>query len=554
MGCQSASTSAALRQHTNRRSLFAGPITKAIPDKSASSIGDNPVDYDEFSALSEIVTSYICNERLRAIREWQPERKDVEALANMVRLEYRLPRTLGNIPGGSETSLVDPNLQQILKSLTNFLPSHITGLSVKKKKLPYDYMAQSNIPEHCLYDDATFVALIGCEAKGVQGSTRRCCSQLITVCGNSALRMCALGVPRDSCVALGIAVADTGVQFSAVYLMDKSFPVFLQLTPTLHPLQHMTDIATWLLRYLHGACGTQGLLQQHYRPNVPPLQVTMQLDTDSYFLKPVRGGYKATFSTLDAESGGSILPRRLDGILRIYDHLYNALTQSQHATGSETASSAEAAEDGGGWSILFPVGFITVPTVSTDFSMALTAAILRPNRFRAMRHCLAGRPCMVFPKLPMASSSDADSLTHWRTTRPPLALVRGYLAAVSNAVNFLNAACVAHFDLRPCNVLWRVASDERVEVMVIDFDDAIAFGEVVPSSFVEGMKIDKRFPLYKADPSVEHRACADHNDFFVRWLTLWLDDESVDVSFDSFMEHREEATEVDVAYAASETV
>lgn len=128
--------------------MLAGLITKAVPDKSASTIATNPEEYDEFSALSEIVTSYIGNERLRAIREWQPQPDEIETLANLVRQDYRLPCTLGSIPGDSETSLVDPNLQRILGSLMKFRPSNVAGVAVKKKKLPYDYMAQSNIPSH----------------------------------------------------------------------------------------------------------------------------------------------------------------------------------------------------------------------------------------------------------------------------------------------------------------------------------------------------------------------------------------------------------------------
>lgn len=93
--------------------------------------------------------------------------------------------------------------------------------------------------------------------------------------------------------------------------------------------------------------------------------------------------------------------------------------------------------------------------------------------------------------------------------------------------NFLNEANVAHFDLRPSNVLWRVvsnvsnvtataaATEEQVDVVVIDFDDAFVFGALLPVAFVRYMLHDRRFPLYGVDATQTYHACAVHNDFFV---------------------------------------
>lgn len=110
-------------------------------------------------------------------------------------------------------------------------------------------------------------------------------------------------------------------------------------------------------------------------------------------------------------------------------------------------------------------------------------------------------------------------------------------------VAFLNETRVPHFDLRPSNLLWRITEDgtsspgeARLEVMVIDFDDAFAFGEILPESFVKDMKADRRFPLYYLHESLAQHACAEHNNFFVMAIQIWLRHTGKDqsVSYDAF--------------------
>eukprot|EP01033_Poteriospumella_lacustris_P005800 gene5801-4158_t len=75
----------------------------------------NPVEYDEFSATVDLVATFIPNERLRAIRNWQPDSHEVDKLADFLRAEYHFALSLVHIAGGSEASPVDPNLRRVVK-------------------------------------------------------------------------------------------------------------------------------------------------------------------------------------------------------------------------------------------------------------------------------------------------------------------------------------------------------------------------------------------------------------------------------------------------------
>lgn len=200
-----------------------------------------------------------------------------------------------------------------------------------------------------------------------------------------------LGLPRDDCVALGIAVADSGVQFGAVHLMEESFPVFLQLTPPLHPFVHMQEIATWLLRCVYAARETLSLLRIHR--STPKLKLNLL----SLFVKPVREQYKGRFSDSDILPTGSVLPGRLAHILTIYEQLYQTMSRMTSSPGG--ARSASVLSTVQHFSILFPVGCITVPTTETPFKAGLKAAILQTERFHPMHNSLDRRPCLVLPKL-----------------------------------------------------------------------------------------------------------------------------------------------------------
>eukprot|EP01033_Poteriospumella_lacustris_P005799 gene5800-4157_t len=125
-------------------------------------------------------------------------------------------------------------------------------------------------------------------------------------------------------------------------------------------------------------------------------------------------------------------------------------------------------------------------------------------------------------------------LTVWRDFKPPAHLIEPYLASFRRAVSFLNEAGIVHFDLRPCNVLWRSLHAGCVEVMLIDFDDALFCNQRIPRVFASAMREDPRFPLYHMDQVRHPCAGTEHNTFYVTQQERWL--ARVDeVKFDEFM-------------------
>lgn len=494
-----------------------GLIEKAKPTTSASQIFSNPLEYDEFSATVDLIATFIPNERLRAILDCQPDQNQVNAFADFLRTKYKFALSLVHIQGGSETNLVDVNLQSVVRKLLEYFDAeHVELVHVQKMPQPDTYLAKNVQGEHSIYDVSTNVVVIGCEAKGIRASHRQCIAQLLALCGNGAMGLYKRGVALNNCVSLGIAFADTGIQFCGVYLLDKSFPVFLNLSTVLHPLHHAEEIAKWMLRLVHGA--TLSLDDLHASTEIRK-NVKLELNADSYFIKPIREGYKGATFRDEPYQTRSILPSRLDHILRIYDRLHDHYTRLQaYPTNS--------------WAILFPEGCITVPSRESSFQEGLIAAIHHEEHFRSLD--LKLRPCLLFPRLQMAKKP-SDSLTLWRDFKPPAHLVEPYMTAFRRAVSFLNEAGVIHFDLRPINVLWRSTNDGNVELMLIDFDDALFSNQRIPHAFAKAMRIDCRFPLY--GKIRDHWACAEHNNFYVAHQELWLSQDEY-ATFDDFMNSR----------------
>eukprot|EP01033_Poteriospumella_lacustris_P019819 gene19819-14412_t len=364
-----------------------GIIEKPRPPISASRLFNNPVDYDEFSATVDLVATFIPNERLRAIRNWQPDSHEVDKLADFLRAEYHFALSLVHIAGGSEALPVDPNMRRVVKKVRKLFDTHHRDrVAVRKKPQVNRYMAEAVQGERGLIDTRSDIVLIGCCAKGLDACHRECITQLLTLCGNGAMEMRRHGVVLEECVTLGISFADTGIQFCAVYLMDSSFPMFLNLTTVLHPLHHAADIATWLLRFVYGASLSSDTLDNAACEPIQNLQ--LRLNTASYFLNPVREGYKGDTFAHEPCQHRSILPSRLDHIFRIYDRLHDHYTR---LTPRPTD-----------WSISFPVGCITVPSQESKFRANLIAAIRQQPHFNSLNLVL--RPCLLFQRVQMAKT------------------------------------------------------------------------------------------------------------------------------------------------------
>lgn len=136
-------------------------------------------------------------------------------------------------------------------------------------------------------------------------------------------------------------------------------------------------------------------------------------------------------------------------------------------------------------------------------------------------------PIIVFPFLNES----------WKSTKPPSELIVSYCESLTTVVEILNAAKVAHMDLRPANIMWTVSPEGRFLMQVIDFEDAVIFGSRI--KHIEALQRDrcKRYPLMNsADLQI---AASYHNIWFLVSITEWLHD-TTDHSFEDFMKYNHE--------------
>ena len=221
------------------------------PKISASRIAsDFPEKYDVFAQVC-VANTYVANIRVQQLKDSPVDQ--VKAIEFQCELETSLKfvDTFRNIRGGSESAIVDYNLQRMLAIMAKFSNGKLFSGKGNKSS---NYLASSAWPEHCLLANSRSPApqiVIGSEVKGIDASIRNCYPQLITVCGNSAIEMYRLGLQREDCVVPGIVMAGANVQFLAIYLIKDNFPVLVELSPELSPfrtLEEQTAIATWCLR------------------------------------------------------------------------------------------------------------------------------------------------------------------------------------------------------------------------------------------------------------------------------------------------------------------
>jgi hypothetical protein len=244
----------------------------------------------------------------------------------------------------------------------------------------------------------------------------------------------------------------------------------------------------------------------------PPSYRGAYLDTSIYFFKPIRETLKVTeFPTtpvLDNVLYLTTLSSTVNHIMRIYQVLY----------------SSDCIENGIDL-FLFPSGVITGfgdGSGYEDFKVAIENSCKRVEQFQQhfdLRH----RPIILFPLL-----------HDYQTKKPPNHLRRSYRDKFRDSIVFLNAAEIAHLDLRPDNIMWKENEDDTatVDIKKIDFETAILFGHFIPTNFIRKMGEDPRY--YPIHEGVEFEVASQaHNEFFFNFICLWLDSEIE--SFDDFM-------------------
>jgi hypothetical protein len=486
------------------------------PSVSASKITSG-YTYDPFAHVC-CAGTYVSNTRIQRLIDAEAGLSELEIAVAVERMKDFIlsTDTFGPIRKGSETAIVDVNLQRLLKEFVKPFGT----LSCEKKDVSASdiYMASGMSPEHSIYGIEQVgydQVLVGAEVKGTEASIRECYAQLIALSANSCLHMFRCKLPREDCVVPGIAMAGNTCQFLATYLIGESFPVVVALSDLLEvngPIVQRREIARWMHKLFTFAAETITLLQ---RRTLLPMALTAEIDLDikAHFFKPISVAPKISGRVGNHNRIGTLKSPRttyLNDIMTCYQQLFKA-----NIPGQDSSKARDT--------ILFPHGVITVPRKSISETTALRKCLMRTitKFFQPMNY--SNCPLIVYPML-----SEGDG---WTNGKPPAALCELYLAKLRLAVDLLNAARVAHLDLRPENVMWRRVTDIDcacgsigIELKVIDFEFALMFGQVVPKLFVDSIlnTKDRRYPFTEADRSRPVLANKLHNDFFLHAISEWL--------------------------------
>jgi len=100
-----------------------------------------------------------------------------------------------------------------------------------------------------------------------------------------------------------------------------------------------------------------------------------------------------------------------------------------------------------------------------------------------------------------------------------------YIDKLKEACKSMNEAGVAHLDLRPDNIMWRVSKHgKELEMYIIDFDDALLLGDVISSDYVKVIvsTSDYRYPFRAGNENMKIMAGISHNQYFLDALIGWL--------------------------------
>jgi hypothetical protein len=507
--------------------------TMLKPNASASGIANTcPEKYDVFAQVCG-PGSYLPNSRLQQLLEAPVlDELVIEFKCELVR-SLAFVDTFRKVAGGSETLIVDPNLQRMLSIMAAYSDKSLTSTKVTIPESNL-YLANAAGPEIGLFakngpNGPAF--MVGTEAKGIEASVRQCYPQLITVCGNSCLELNRIGLSYEDCVVPGIAMAGASCQFLAMYLLSDSFPVLAALSPLLSPFgtwDEQKEVAKWCLRLVAFARQTAETTL-HCQLTRSPTQMEVRLNLHGYFAKPIRNGFKFRMEeTFESDetliySDKSI---RLNEIMRIYEQL---------------RVSGLCNDIDMGKLLLFPEGVVSVPGEDVRETKQLRGVLVQEcevNEFSGMD--LNFRPLILFPRL---SRDDG-----WTNDKPARGLQQQrYLGQLELAIAALNTAKIAHLDLRPANILWREAQNDdvhSVELRLIDFEDAVPFGQVIPPGFVQIIvsRADRRYPFKGGDEQSRQIARDFHNKFFLEAIRQWTSSE--ENKFGDFMNEEGKGSEI----------
>ena len=483
-------------------------VRKAVferPEKSASVIKNSYPDvYDVFGHVCRAGT-YVPNSRIRDMLHYNPPQETVQYLADCFARGLQYADTYKPIADGSETMLIDPNLQFVLNCLV--VNHGENRCAVTKLVTSGSVLCKNSHGEHCISTmpgRTKQKVLIGSEVKGVEASIEECYSQCTTVCGDAAFELLRSGLKLEDCVIPGFMMAGTVCQFCAVYLIHDMFPVMVALSNvlcTIGTIEEQREIAVWHLRLVDHAQRTVNLLGRVQAPLDMSLVPSLaQLNVEHMFLKPVRPVYKNRSGDNDACRTMSTRSAQLNHIMRMYELMRK--------------SCPDLEPDSENTIVLFPVGVLSMPSESVKESKGIFELIKKVCVEEGFEeNDLFFSPIIVFPLL-----------RDWRVDKPPEKLHSSYMAELDKAIAFMNTGTIAHMDLRPANIMWQERDGNAVIMKIIDFELSVIFSHSICPEWIEIIVSthDYRYPFRVGDEQRRQLAEERHNLFFGKAIQDWL--------------------------------
>ena len=476
------------------------------PDMSASdiSLNKNRSIYDVFG-LPCSPNSYIPNERLRMLVDTYETLSKQDVNEDVCNFEHSLRRNLKSLhtwkysSGGSESKISDPNLSKFLSMINTKVSEDVVDTAVLKDNLPFRLVLakQSSQPEHRIqWGDYVIIAS---EAKGVEHSAYQALIQGLELGGDAAVNMWRCGLSTDLAVVPVVLSFSHSLCICAVYLIPDCYPVIVELSPALSylTLEGRCCIARWGIVLAQFAVQTVDILKSSQvnrlnRERKLGLYIAAKL-----FFKPLRE-YRKDGTDLSecALDSGSCLRTNLELIMLVYNRIHVV----------EDASEL----------FLFPLGVVSYPStksISHDTPIRHVMDTCICLHFHYHKQLVEdGCPVIVYDELSRERG--------WSNDKPPEDVVPSYIECVIKAVGVLNAAGVAHMDLRPANILWcREESGTDVRIRVIDLEDAVPFGFHIRSP--DTLREDTRYPVFQTDERILIPAVAPHNDWFCETVASW---------------------------------
>eukprot|EP01031_Cornospumella_fuschlensis_P027769 gene27769-33538_t len=454
---------------------------KRIVGVSASALAKaDSIYYDAFLppfGYSPHEPTFLPNKRIQALVARAAElNASSRNSSDMLELEYdlryslRLPDSFDASTRSSETKVSDSNLKHLL----DLVAQGSSQLVVKKDKLEFTIpLAKNELkPEYRIEGQSSGFHLVCSECKGSEASVNAATPQAFQLCADSALHMCHKGLSVEHCVVPGVVLAGDHVEIVAVHLIPHSFPCLVSLSRCIH-LSERWELSAWIVALREFALQSLSFIRNHQQDQLRSVENYRILLSCQLFFKPVLSKAKPKQDDVvgDTDVDASSRRSRLRIILAAYERLQRL--QETHSNGCEH--------------VLFPVGVMSFPTLHT-----YSEAVYKLLKARCQKFFLYSE--RNFQHVPLLVYQLLDEKSWTNTEKPPKEYRDQYVIALREVVDLLNEAGVAHMDLRPSNIMWRIDDSGRIlEIRVIDFEDVCFFGTYI--DFADILSEDRRYPV-----------------------------------------------------------